>query len=149
MTPKQISLVERIIPYVEYMLARRIPYVPPRLWDDCRSIAYMSLCEYVAKQDDEDASWVSEFAFKRMKDAVIKFLVSEKSTAKIFPSNKLPAKATNTSRQEKIVFPIRLILKSLSHLPINERTFKKSLRCLKKGTPLMKLRERHISRRME
>ena len=78
MTPKQISLVERIIPYVEYMLARRIPYVPPRLWDDCRSIAYMSLCEYVAKQDDENASWVSEFAFKRMKDAVIKFLVSEK-----------------------------------------------------------------------
>lgn len=84
MTPKQISLIERIIPYVEYMLARRIPYVPPRLWDDCRSIAYMSLCEYVAKQDDEDASWVSEFAFKRMKDAVIKFLVSEKVRRRSF-----------------------------------------------------------------
>lgn len=69
MTPKQISLVERIIPYVEYMLARRIPYVPPRLWDDCRSIAYMSLCEYVAKQDDENARGY-RIRFKRMKDAV-------------------------------------------------------------------------------
>lgn len=78
MTPKQISLVERIIPYCGVYAGETLTICASALMGCCRSIAYMSLCEYVAKQDDENASWVSEFAFKRMKDAVIKFLVSEK-----------------------------------------------------------------------
>ncbi|RGC57892.1 sigma-70 family RNA polymerase sigma factor [Agathobaculum butyriciproducens] len=78
MTEKQQFLVERIVPYIDYMLARKIPYVPPRLWEDCRSVALLTLCEYAAKQDDEDAVWFPEFAFKRMKDAVIKYILTEK-----------------------------------------------------------------------
>lgn len=78
MTEKQQFLVKRIIPYIDYMLARKIPYVPPRLWEDCRSVALLALCEYANKQDDENVAWFPEFAFKRMKDAVIKFILKEK-----------------------------------------------------------------------
>lgn len=78
MTPQQQLLVERMLPYIDKMILRKIPYVPAFLLEDCRSVAVVALCEYAAKQSDENSVWVPEYAFKRMKCAVISFLLKDR-----------------------------------------------------------------------
>lgn len=66
------------MPYMNYLLAKHIPYIPQALWEDCRSVALLCLCECAVKLDMKKISRFPDYAFNRMKDAVIKYILRER-----------------------------------------------------------------------
>lgn len=86
MTDKQIAMVEKEMPYVDYMLKKLIPYIPENCKEDVRQIALLALCEFVSKENplgDE----LPRYAYRRVRRYVFQYLISEDKYRKLIDGN--------------------------------------------------------------
>ena len=51
MTDKQVAMVEKEMPYIDYMLRKLIPYIPAQYKYDVRQIALLALWEFEWKEN--------------------------------------------------------------------------------------------------
>lgn len=86
MTDKQIAMVEKEIPYVDYMLRKLIPYIPEAYREDVRQTALLALCEFVYKEDPPGDE-LPRYAYRRVKRYVLQYLIGEDKYHKTIDAN--------------------------------------------------------------
>ena len=96
LTADQVKLVERIEPFIPYIVKRDIPYVPPHLREDCYSVARLALCECAAKLQPKDNMWLPDYMFSRIRNKIIKFLLKEQKYATMI----IPQSNTQTEEND-------------------------------------------------
>ncbi len=76
LTEQQIAMIEETMPYVTYVLKRRIQFIPSNLRGEAYSVACEALCRSAILYDGVTASFKT-YAVRSMQNAVIRFLEKE------------------------------------------------------------------------
>lgn len=82
MTDKQIAMVEKEMPYIDYMLKKLIPYVPEQYKEDVRQIALLALCEFICKENPRGDE-LPRYAYRRVRRYVLQYLINEDKYRKL------------------------------------------------------------------
>lgn len=77
LTEDQKRLVERIEPFIPYILKHNVPYIPSELREDCYSVACLTLCECAIGLESKKDMWLPNYAISRIRDEVIQFILRE------------------------------------------------------------------------
>lgn len=77
LTGNQKRLVERIEPFIPYILKYNVPYIPPNLREDCYSVARLTLCECAVNLQSKEDMWLPNYAIFRIRNEVIQFILHE------------------------------------------------------------------------
>ena len=86
MTDKQVAMVEKEMPYIDYMLRKLIPYIPAQYKEDVRQIALLALCEFVCKENPPGEE-LPRYAYRRVRRNVFQYLISEDKYRKLIDGN--------------------------------------------------------------
>lgn len=83
LTEDQKRLVERIEPFIPYILKHNVPYIPSGLREDCYSVARLTLCECAISLESKKDMWLPNYAISRIRDEVIQFILREQQYSAI------------------------------------------------------------------
>lgn len=78
LTKEQNDRILGMLPYVDYVLNRKIPFIPEYLKEDARSVAHVALCRSAMLYDETRASFQT-YAIQSMRKSVLNFLICEKA----------------------------------------------------------------------